>query len=420
MYDWSASTYNLTITSSIFPIYFTSIVKGENGTDIVNFLGFQLKNSSIYSYSLSFIFLFVALTNPFLTSISDFTGRKKSFMKLYCFMGAASCSTLYFFDNHHLMLGVFAFILAGIGYNGSWVFYNSYLPEITTPDKYDNVSAKGFSFGYIGSVILLLFNLSMLLKPDFYGGIDAQMASKISFLSVGIWWFLFSLITFYLLPADKPIKNTDYKVWIFNGFKELKKIFIIAKKSNELKYFLFAFFLYNLGVQTTMYVATIFAEIELHLPADSLIATVLILQFVAIPGAYFSSVISNRFSNITSITIQLFIWIGICLGAYFVQNEYQFYVVAFLVGWVMGGIQSISRSTFAKFIPKNKADNASFFSFYEFVDKLSIVVGTLIYALCDTLFSNGRIVLLILAMFFMLAIFILKIKLSENKILLKT
>lgn len=407
MYDWSASVYNLTLTSTIFPIYFTSVVYAKNGSDVIDFLGFDVKNSALYSYSLSFVFLFVALLNPILTAICDYTGRKKSFMKFFCFAGAASCSMLYFFDNQHITLGVFAFILAGIGYNGSWVFYNSYLPEITTPDRYDKVSALGFALGYIGSVILLLFNLSILLLPQFYGNISSEMASKVSFLSVGIWWFLFSLITFYYLPNDTPLATSKADKWILNGFKELKKVFFIAVKIRELKFFLMAFFLFNLGVQTTMYIATIFADKELHMPSGNLIATVLIIQFVAIAGAYLSSLISSKFGNIISIIAQLFIWIFVCIGAYFVQTASQFYVIASFVGLVMGGIQSISRATFAKFIPLKSHDNASFFSFYEFVDKISIVVGTLIYGLCDSITGSARNSVLILAIFFFFAILIL-------------
>ncbi len=419
MYDWSASAYNLTITSTIFPIYFTSVVLNKNGGDIVSFLGCEVRNSALYSYSLSFVFLMVVLLNPILTAICDYTGHKKSFMKFFCFVGAASCGSMYLFDNQHIYLGVFGFILAGIGYNCSWVFYNSYLPEIASKDKFDKISAIGYAFGYVGSVLLLLFNLSMLLFPAYYSNITSEMASKISFLSVGLWWFLFSLVTFYFLPKDVPISTENTSGWILNGFKELKKVFFIASKIKSLKLFLIAFFLYNLGVQTFMYVATVFSDKELHMPTDALIATVLILQFVAIPGAYLSSFISKKFGNNIAIILQLFIWIGICFGAYVIETPTQFYVLAFFVGLVMGGIQSISRSTFAKFIPSDTTDNASFFSLYECVDKTSIVFGTLIYGLCDTITGSARSSVLILGLFFFFAILILRkiIKLNPYKIL---
>ncbi|TAF74710.1 MAG: MFS transporter [Bacteroidetes bacterium] len=402
MYDWSASVYNLTITSSVFPIYFNAVVRNDLGGDVVNFLGFQIKNSALYSYSLAFVFLFVACINPFLASIADFSGKKKLFFKLFAFIGAAACAGLFFFTSNTILLGISMFVLAGIGFYGSWVFYNSYLPDIATEDKFDAISAKGFALGYIGSVLLLIVNLAMIMMPQFFGGIDSGLASRLSFLSVGVWWFLFSMFTFYYLPNQKSLKNRE-KDWILNGLKELKKVFGQVKKNLKMKQFLLAFFLYNFGVQTFMYVSTFFAEKELHLPTQTLIITVLLLQLIAIPGALFSSWLSSKKGNLFSLMILVLVWVLIAIGGYLVSSENQFYVLAIMVGWVMGGIQSLSRSTFAKFIPKDSPDSASFFSFYEMIDKLSMVAGLVVYGFCDSVLCSARISVGIIGIFFVLS-----------------
>lgn len=402
MYDWSASVYNLTITSSIFPIYFNAVVRNNIGNDVIDFFGFQIKNSALYSYSLAFVFLFVAFINPFLASIADFSGRKKLFFKLFTILGSVACLGLYFFDTHNIGFGVMLFILAGIGFYGSWVFYNSYLPDIATEDKFDAISAKGFALGYIGSVLLLMFNLALIMLPQFFGGIDSGLASRISFLSVGIWWFAFSQITFYYLPNPKITKKRE-KDWILNGVKELKKVWREVRKNINMKQFLIAFFLYNFGVQTFMYVSTFFAEKELHLPTQTLIITVLLLQLVAIPGAFFSSWVSSKKGNLFALLVQVLIWIFIAIGGYFVSDGNQFYVLAILVGWVMGGIQSLSRSTFAKFIPAQTKDSASYFSFYEMVDKLSMVCGLVVYGFCDSVLGSARISVFVIGVFFVLS-----------------
>lgn len=413
MYDWAVSVYSLVITSSIFPIYFASVVVNSQGGDIISFLGYSIRNSVLYSYSLTFTFLIIAILSPILTAIADYSGRRKAFMRFFCVLGALACSALFFFDTDSIFFGVLMFILAGIGYSGSFVFYNSYLPEIATEEKLDQVSAKGFAFGYIGSVILLIFNLMLLMLPQYFGNLSNGMACKYSFLSVGVWWILFAQYTFYYLPKDVP-KHQRTKGWILNGFKELAKVYNQLKKMRKLKYFLLSFFFYNMGVQTIMYVATIFAEKELHLPSSNLIGTVLLLQLVAIPGAFLASKLSNHIGNITTIIVEVIIWILICIGAYFVTNGNEFYLLAAFVGLVMGGIQAISRSTYSKLIPKNTKDSASFFGFYEVADKLAIVSGTFFYGLTEAITGSPRNSVLALGIFLFIGLIFL-IRLNKMK-----
>lgn len=410
MYDWAVSVYNLVITSAIFPIYFAKVAVNSSGGDIINFLGFNVKNSVLYSYSLSFTFLLIAFVSPVLTAIADYSGHKKIFMRFFCTIGSLACSLLYFFETDTTTFAVFMFMLAGIGYSGSFVFYNSYLPEIATEDRFDSISAKGYSMGYIGSVLLLILNLAMIMKPEFFGGISTSLATRLSFLSVGLWWFGFAQYTFIRLPKDQIIHPTKEKGWVLNGFKKLGEVYREIKEMPNVRQYLLAFFFYNMAVQTVMLIATVFAEKELHLPTAALIGTVLILQLIAIAGAYLFARMSMRFGNIMSLSIMVGIWILICFGAYMVRDGYDFYLLATVVGLVMGGIQSLSRATYAKLIPRNSTENASFFSFYEAVNSISIVCGTFAYGLIESFTGSPRNSIIALGLFFVVGLlFLLKV-----------
>jgi MFS transporter, UMF1 family len=400
MYDWANSVHSLTITSAIFPIYFplAAIMLPSKSTKL-DFLGFQLENTVVFSYALSLGFLLLAISVPLVSAISDFTGKKKLFMKMYCYLGSFSCMALYFFKEGDYYLGTFAFLFSIVGWGGSIVFYNSYIPEIATEDKYDSLSARGFTMGYIGSVVLLIQNLTMLLKPEWYGNISGGDASRISFLTVGIWWIVFAQIPFHYLPeTNKPHKQEGN--WIFNGFRELKKVFLELQQLNITKKFLYAFFFYNMGAQTFMFLGALFGSKELKLPDDALIITILLIQLVAIVGAYLFSKISESIGNTRSLLIIVLIWIVVCIAGYFVYTRNEFYILATGIGLVMGGVQSLSRSTYAKLLPENTTDTASYFSFYDVCDRLSTVFGTFMFGLVNQLTGSMRYSLLVLTVIF--------------------
>lgn len=404
MYDWANSVYSLVITAAIFPVYFQSVtsIKNDSGivlNDKVNFFGFEIVNSVLYSYALSFSFLLIALISPVLSSIADYSGKKKTFMRFFCYLGSAACVLLFFFTSDTVTFGVFMFILASIGYTGSIVFYNAYLPEIATEDRFDTISAKGFSLGYFGSILLLLINLALILFPGTFGISSAGLATRISFLMVGIWWFGFSQYTFHYLPSNVYKKITQGNI-LLNGFKELKMILKDLKKQGLLKKFLLAFFFYNMGVQTVLYLATIFGEKELKLSSELLIATILVLQIVAIGGSFLFAFISGKTGNIYALIISVVIWITVTILAYFITSSTEFILLAGLVGIVMGGIQSLSRSTYAKIIPEDTTDHASYFSFYDVTEKISIVLGTFFYGLINQITGSMRMSSLALALFF--------------------
>ncbi len=400
MYDWANSVHSLTITSAIFPIYYpaAAIMLGSKSKTL-DFFGFQLENTVLYSYTISVAFLLLAFSVPLVSAISDYTGKKKAFMKMYCYLGSISCMLLYFFEEGSYYLGTFAFLFSIVGWGGSIVFYNSYMPEIATEDRFDSLSARGFSMGYIGSVLLLIQNLTMVLKPEWYGGITGGQASRISFLSVGLWWILFAQIPFHYLPETQKERKTGGK-WLLNGFKELKKVFHELQGLPNTKQFLMSFFFYNMGAQTVMYLGALFGSKELKLPDDALIITVLLINLVAIPGGILCARLSNRIGNVKALSAIVLIWIVICIGAYFVYTQMEFYVLATGIGFVMGGIQSLSRSTYAKLVPENTHDSASYFSFYDVCDRLSTVFGTFMFGLVNQLTGSMRLSVLFLTLIF--------------------
>ncbi|PCH65107.1 MAG: MFS transporter [Bacteroidetes bacterium] len=413
-YDWANSVYPLVITSTIFPIYFNSITSTEN-SDIITLFGHDFVNTALYSYALSFSFLIIALISPILSGIADYKGNKKSFMKFFCYLGAVSCSSMCFFDSSNLWLGLTSMILASIGFSGSLIFYNAYLPEITTPDNFDRVSAKGFSLGYIGSSLLLIFNLTMILYPEIYGITDDSFPARFSFVLVGVWWVGFAQITFKYLPEGSVEHELKENI-LSKGYGELKRVWNELVHQLNLKTYLFAFFFYNMGVQTVMYAAVLFGDKELKLESGQLITSILIIQFIAIGGAYLFSNLSDKFGNIKALTWSVLIWIGICIAAYFVYEANEFYMLAAMVGLVMGGIQSLSRSTYAKFLPKDREQNA-YFSFFDITEKLAIVLGMFCFGLIEDITGDMRNSVIALTLFFVVGlILLLRVKVQDSMI----
>ena len=406
MYDWANSVFSLTITTAVFPYYFLAMTENPDTNNVVNFLGFNIVNSALFSYAVSLSFLIAAFMSPFLSSVADYSGRKKAFMKVFCYLGAISCASLYFFTRDTVVFSTFAFVLAGIGFSSSIVFYNSFLPEIATDDMTDKVSARGFSYGYVGSVILLVFNLIMIEMPEWFGGISKGKASQISFLSVGIWWFVFAQYSFYYLPGN-VYKRRGKGSWIFNGWRELGNVWQELKWQKALKRFLLAFFFYNMGVQTIMYISPIFASEVVGLGTSSLIVIILLIQLVAIPGSLFFAWISGKYGNIKGLMIAVFVWIGVCIGAYLIRGASDFYIIAVVVGFVMGGIQALSRSTYAKIIPETSIEHASYFSFYDVVDKVAISLGSFVFGLIRILTGDMRLSIIFLGVYFIIGLIFL-------------
>lgn len=417
-FDWANSAYNLVITSTIFPAYYSAITsdKNNNTIDYVTFFGRKFVNSALYSYAMAFAFLVIALLSPILSSIADSRGNKKIFMQMFTYLGSFACCGLFFFEAKTLELGVVLCVVAAIGFWGSLVFYNSYLPEIASVDQQDNVSAKGFTYGYIGSIILQIICFVFVFKPDWFGITDESIPARLSFVMVGVWWIVFAQIPFKNLPKGSPNFKAEKKNIVTSGFLEMKKVWAQVKEMKYLKRFLFSFFFYSMGVQTVMLIATIFGEKELHLPTEKLIATILILQLVAIPGAMLMSYLSSKkYGNVNVLIGVVIIWIGACIAAYFINTEMQFYALAAVIGLIMGGIQSLSRSTYSKFLPQDSPDHTSFFSFYDVTEKVALVFGLFIFGFIDEKLGMRNSVIALTVFFVLGLLFLLALKKVEPK-----
>lgn len=405
MYDWANSVYSLVITSAIFPVYYKSAMR-QGGDDLVQFLGYTLDSSVLYSYALSGSFLIVAVLLPFLSGVADYAGRKKWFMQFFVAVGSSACMALFFFRGPgDLNWAIGCSMLASIGFSGSLVFYNAFLPEIASPDQFDRISARGFSMGYYGSVLLMVICLAMILNAPVFGFADAGAASRFSFLLTGLWWFGFALIPFTVLP-ENPAAASGKNV-LLKGYRELAGVWQRIRQLASVKRFLLAFFFFNMGVQTIMYLATLFGTDVLHLADDKLIGTILVIQLVGALGAGLFARVSARKGNKFTLVVMIGIWIGVCLVAYALQTEWQFYALAFVVGMIMGGIQSLSRATYAKLIPADTRDHASFFSFYDVTYNVSIVVGTFSFGMINHITGNMRNSALGLGIFFVLGLVVL-------------
>ena len=411
MFDWANSVYNLVITATIFPAYFETITnerKDATGQTFVHFAGREFVNTSLYNYTLGFALLVVALLLPILTSIADYKGNKKKFMAFFLSMGSISCALLFFFKNlSFLWLGLLCMMIACIGFWSSYVFSNSFLPEIAAPEDRDRISAKGFSFGYIGSVILQVICFVFVLNSDWFT--DATFPARLSFLLVGIWWMGFGFFSISRLPNPQPAGiNKSNKNILSNGYKELGKVWSQLQQMPVIKRYLGAFFFYNMGVQTVMLAATLYGKTELEIPVKNLIIAILLIQLVAIPGAFLISRLSTRIGNFNALMIVIFFWIIICVAAYFVpkHNIVLFYCLGACVGFVMGGIQSLSRSTYSKLMPETK-DTASFFSFYDVTEKIAVVIGMFSFGYITELTGSQRNSVLALGAFFLVGLIIL-------------
>lgn len=466
-YDWANSVYSLVITSTIFPIYYATLTtayeKNEYIAETNKWIKVPVRNTiklfgneyhpdAVYGYSLTISFFIVVLLSPVLSALADTIGNKKSFLQFFCYLGATSCMGLALFTSMHtVFLGLLFSITASVGFWGSLVFYNSFLPDIATPDQQDALSAKGYIYGYIGSVILVVICLLLIMvlaqTPK-----QAMILTRISFLITGAWWFGFSQYTFKHLPkfgkvTDKlpkdivllNIKNffkthkdnggyihvvkenvLFYKEVTKESFRELFKVGNKLFTTPNLKYFLISFFFYSVGMQTIFLMATLFGKSEINLSQEKLILTLIVIQIEAIFGAMFFSWLSRRIGNKNVISIAIVLWMVACLSAYYLNKEnpnveYQFYGVAGIVGLVMGGLQAMSRSTFSKLLPEDSMENTTYFSFYDVLEKVAIILGTFIFATLIEKYNNMRFAALSMTAFFAIGLIFIRFLKPKTK-----
>ena len=415
-YDIANSAYALNVNTVLYPIYYQIVTKSAFGSEMVQFLGMSIKNTVLYEYAIALGYLLVILLTLLLSGIADAGGYRKRFMQFFTLIGSMACIGLYGFNGANIGLGLMLPMLAVVGFAGSLVYYNSFLPIIATPDHHDRVSARGFSFGYAGSTLLLIFNIFSLENYQMFGFADKLEVIRFSFIEVGIWWLVVSQFAFYYLREERRKVRIDTTIFT-SGYHEMRTVFSFIKKHKDMNKFLLAFFFFSMGVQTIIIVASLFGKAELGITDTMLIMTILIIQLVAVAGAYVFGRVSTRFGNRTSLLWMLAIWIFICLSAYIVQTELQFYILSALVGLVMGGIQSQARSTWSKLIPSDTSDTASYFSFYDSTEKLAIVIGMLGFGIIEQVTGSMRNSTLLLSLFFIVSMIIIavtKLKKEES------
>ena len=430
LYDWANSAYNLVITTTIFPTYFEAVTRNPDTGNHVRFLGMNFINTALYNYSLGAAFILVAIISPILTSIADTRGNKKNFMRFFCFLGCTACAGLYFFtptqsasgivtlSSDALHIGIFCMLVSCIGFWSSLVFYNSYLPDLVPEAQRDRISARGFIWGYTGSVLLQIICFVIVFFPERFG-LNSEfeksyMPARISFVLVAIWWLCFAAISFRYLPKGNITIASNKSNVFKTGFLELKKVWQQVKHLPVLKRFLYSFFWYSAGIQTVFLASAQFGAKELHLSTVNLIVTMMLIQLLAIPGAIIISRLSERFGNIQTLIAVVMIWVVICVAAYFTTTENEFYVLGGIVGLIMGGIQSLSRSAYANMMPETQ-DTASFFSFFDVTEKIALVLGLFSFAYVEELTRSMRNSVLALIVFFAIGLLCLLWTLAVKK-----
>jgi UMF1 family MFS transporter len=425
MYDWANSVYSLVITSTILPAYYEAVTKqrvDESGTAYISFVGREFVNTSLYNYTLAIAFFIVALITPLLSSIADYKGNKKNFLNFFLTMGSLACGLLFLFNTptgrtsavaSNLGFGLVCMIAGCVGFWASLVYYNSFLPEIAAPADRDRVSAKGFAMGYIGSVILQIISFVLVFFPGIVGGNTTEndastIQFRMSFLLVGVWWWGFGRFALSRLPKPEPAGEGNRQNILFSGYKELGKVWRQLTHLPVLKRYLAAYFFYNMGVQTVMLAATLYGKSELAIPDTFLIVAILIIQLIAIPGAYLIAKLSARIGNLKALMLCVALWVFICIDAYFIPRGdiIHFGILAAVVGFVMGGIQALSRSTYAKLMPVTR-DTASFFSFYDVAEKIGIVAGLFLFGFLAEITRSQRTSVLMLMTFFFIGLLLL-------------
>lgn len=423
-YDWANSSFPLVINTAIFPTFYEAqtTTRDDAGVvlnDMVNVMGFQLKNSEFYSYIVSLSLIIVCFTAPILSGIADYSDSKKKFLRFFCIMGSFSCAGLYFFDKNSIVLSMLPFLIATVGYWGSLVFYNAYLPEIASVENQDKVSARGFALGYFGSSLLLILNLVMITKFEAFGFETKGEAVRLAFIMVSIWWFGFAQITLRRLPAGSSDHKKSDGNPFSKGFRELSKVWNELKHIARIKRFLSSYFFYNMGVQTVMYMAVLFAAKEINWPDEktkstSLIISILLIQFLGMAGSFLFSFVSSKIGNIKALGVAIFFWALVCVGVFlFVTEPMHFYITAVCVGLVMGGTQSLSRSTYSKLLPPTE-DHASYFSFFDVLEKAGIVIGTFSFGLIEGITGGMRNSVLVLIVFFVIG-FLVMLTIPKSK-----
>ncbi|WP_164669610.1 MFS transporter [Virgibacillus doumboii] len=396
LYDFGNSAFATTIMAAVLPVFYYDVA--AVGVD-------QSLADSYWGYSQSIAALLVAIMAPILGAISDFSAAKKKFLQFFAYMGIIASILLAFVGEGDYIFASILLIIGTVGFSSANIFYDAFLPEIADEDEIDKVSSYGFAFGYIGGGILLAINILMILKYSWFGMPNAAVASQVSFASVGVWWFIFSIPLLKNIREEKKVATKRDRSYIAIGFSRVGNTFKDIKQYKHLLIFLLAFWMYNDGISTIIKMATIYGR-DIGIDSNSLIAALLITQFVGIPCTFFFGWLAKKITAKKALYITLYVYLCIVILGYFMSSALHFYLLAICVGLVQGGAQSLSRSIFGRMVPANK--HAEFFGFYGISSKFAAIFGPFLFALVGQLTGSSRLGIVSLVFFFIVGIVLLR------------
>lgn len=397
MYDWANSAYQTTIIAAVFPIYFANVASAGVSPDVT---------TSRFATAKTIAILLTAVIAPVLGALADARPLKKPLLAWFLGIGVASTAAMYWIEQGDWQLALFLSIISNVAIAGSIVFYESLLPHIASADDVDRVSTAGYALGYVGGGLLLAINLAMIQKPGWFGIPDAGVAVRLSFVSVAIWWLVFSIPLFRDVPEPSPrIGGTQHSIGaaLRDSGRQLGQTFHELRKFKQALLFLVAFFIYNDGVQTMIAMAALYAS-QIGIDSSALIAALLITQFVGIPCSFLFGMLAEKIGARAGVFIGLTVYLAITIGAYWLQYAWQFFALAIAVGMVQGGVQALSRSIFASMVPRAKS--TEFFAFFSVFERYAALLGPAIFAWTASL-GRGREAILSLLLFFAVGMFLL-------------
>lgn len=406
-YDWANSACATSVVTVFFGPYITSVVKAAaDAQGYVYPLGIPVHAGSFFPYMVSLSVLLQVIVLPILGALADYSHRKKQLLGACAYIGASAVTAMFFVENDRYLLGGILFLIANVSFGASIVVYNAFLSDVAKPEERDNVSSKGFAWGYAGGGVLLAINLLLFNNAQSLG-IDSAQAVRINLALAGLWWGAFSLLPMVLLRNRQPVRTVpEGRHYLTIGFRQLRNTLAHIPQYPQTFLFLGAFLLYNEGIQTVITLSSQFGQEELNIPLYTLTVAILMVQFIAVCGALLFNSISAKLGSKRTLMITLVIWMGAVLYAYaFLQTTAQFFVLAGVIALVLGGSQALSRSLFSRIIPEGK--EAEYFSIYELSDRGTSWLGPLSFGLALQFTGSYRLAILSLVVFFALGLALL-------------
>src|SRR6056297_3618597 len=396
MYDWANSAFATVILATVLPIFYKDVA----GINLPGNLA-----ASYWGYTQTIAMIIIAFIAPILGAAADYSDSKKTFLKFFVFLGITGTALLFFVNQGDYLLASLFFIIANIGFSGGNVFYDGFLTDISDSDSIDYISSLGYASGYLGGGLILAVNLLMISKPNLFGISSVTAATQISFVTVAVWWLIFSLPAFKYLPEpEKKVEKIPLKKYTVMAFGRLKSTFVHIRKYRELWKFLLAFWLYNDGIGTIIRMAAIYGR-EVGIDQTDLIGALLLTQFIGIPFALFFGKMGQHFGAQKGIFAALMVYVFITGYGFFISTARDFWILAALVGVVQGGAQALSRSLYGSMIPRDKS--AEFFGFFGVSSKFAAILGPTVFAAVSQLTGSGRNGILAVALFFILGMIML-------------